>query len=106
MITRELVGKINVNGRLFIERKGAMKPQECNYRERTCGDFCPHFGEPRSTDNSKDPEDDAKTELFICGGSVLIFDKLDDQRRNPADELHPYQIIKEHYDRKNDYERS
>jgi len=55
--------KINVNGNLRIERAGQMKVQECPYdmaslsatkgENAECGDWCPLFGEPEYTNDSK-----------------------------------------------------
>lgn len=41
--------EIDGNGHLWIERKGKMKQQKCPYfseYEKSCGDWCPMFGEP------------------------------------------------------------
>lgn len=45
-----MIGKINKDGCLEIERAGTMKLQYCPFdtagnSDAHCGDWCPHFGE-------------------------------------------------------------
>lgn len=77
-------GKIEKDGRLYIERAGKFKGQNCPYgvsvaNSCLCGDWCPHFHEP--------VEIDGDIILKICNGTRLYFDKADftDGRINHAD---------------------
>lgn len=62
---------IDQDGELWLERKGAMKVQECPYKHGTrgelCGDQCPLFGEPFDGG------------IVICGGRTLRGDIIDER---------------------------
>ena len=69
-----LVGKIDKNGYLFIERGGRMERQDCPYtRMSPCSHSCPKFGNP-------DMCSGRTVFLAICGGQVLVFKKFVDER--------------------------
>ena len=75
-----MIGKINKDGWLEIERAGKMKQQFCPlqpeqnaFRTNRCGDWCPHFGEPVFSIMCKD------WELSTCKHS-LYFKEFTDER--------------------------
>jgi len=69
-----MIGKINKNGELYIERCGKMGIQYCPFQvgAEACGVWCPLFGEPFVDPNY--------VELQICQGRTLVFDEFTDQR--------------------------
>jgi hypothetical protein len=92
-------GKINRDGTLVIKRGSKMKEMNCkpggmapggidDIFIETCGDDCPHFGEPESyLEYKDDPPHMKKTNdicLFICGGTTLRFSKFTDERENAS----------------------
>jgi hypothetical protein len=76
-----LIGRIDRSGFLHINRAGLEKPQVCPWtiaqenKFTSCGDHCPHFGEPRRITLSG-----WDAILNICHGKELIFDILTDDR--------------------------
>lgn len=68
--------KIDKRGYLFLERGGAMKEQGCPFgpiydqrgvlRKRTCGDWCPLFGEPITTECVPAIEVPPLTSIALC----------------------------------------
>lgn len=85
-------GKINKDGNLEIKRGKEYKKQFCFYEDmqfyhyglrqtvektKSCGDWCPQFGEPFST---KKQDSEFKTGLLLCQGRYLYFRKFDDKR--------------------------
>lgn len=92
-------GKIDKQGRLFIERSSSFyKIQSCPFDPsgdsgNFCGDWCPQFSEPVSTDTDHlcvdagyiSGEADCVTEnrqtkIEICCGKTLYFHKFEDKR--------------------------
>jgi len=85
-------GKIDSSGYLWIERGEKMKPQQClsmvkhsshgsvgmgtrsNVSNRSCGDWCPLFGESKIHEDTQ--------YLQICQGRVLHFSEFTDERKN------------------------
>jgi hypothetical protein len=85
-------------GVLYLERTGKMRPQFCKSSPfwpdgtpRSCGDWCPHFGEPvigsfipshiGEDGNHFSDYKDVDT-LTICKDRVL-FGKIIDERKRP-----------------------
>lgn len=73
--------KISSYGQLFIERAGALKPQNCIYstgysldHSKPCGDACPAFAGPQVS-----PTGGAKIKLCTAAG-WLYFDEVMDER--------------------------
>ena len=63
--------RIDEAGRLVIKRNGVWKEQYCPYslRTSTCGDWCPHFGEPELlTDNGGT----RTIRVSICESTTLV----------------------------------
>lgn len=84
-----MIGKINKNGELYIERCGKMGIQYCPLTSiqegaEACGVWCPLFGEPFVDPNYVDFRNDNKetrrTKLQICQGRTLVFDEFTDER--------------------------
>jgi len=92
-------GKIDEKGLLLIERAGIMIPTSCRFAVYStdpmncpvengirfnvfsgCGEDCPLFGEPiiRLRDNTN------VTELSICQGKTLEFERFVDEREGRA----------------------
>ena len=78
-------GKICKDGSLEIKRTDLFKTQDCPFRsyhfhgkQESCGDWCPHFGEPKP--QCSEHSFPAKVILEICHGKILYFDKFSDQR--------------------------
>ena len=76
-----MVGKIDIDGSLNIKRYKNMDMTYCPYcvtpdgdQLLSCGDWCPQFGEPK--DNGM-----GGTNLQICQGRTLVFDKFTDERK-------------------------
>lgn len=67
-------GKIDKDGVLHIERAGVMRQQWCPQSGGHCGDWCPHFGEPKY-DRGREA-----TVIDICSGKRLVFDEFTDER--------------------------
>ena len=76
-------GKIDKNGKLWIERANMMKEQHCleHPKTTTCGDQCPQFGEPESIYAGENATPDL-IEVEICQGRRLQFDEFTDERKN------------------------
>jgi len=80
-----LSGKINQGGVLEIQRAGEFNIQECRFNgiaivnenpiSCSCGDDCPHFGEPKKNGLHG-------INLQICQGRILQFDAFKDERGN------------------------
>ena len=88
-------GKIDSSGYLWIERGEKMKPQQClsmvkhsshgsvgmgtrsSVSNRSCGDWCPLFGEPILFQRGV-----CDNNLMLCQGRILHFDKFTDERKN------------------------
>ena len=72
-------GLLDKDGSLLIERAGALEEQYCPWVVATvsCGDWCPHFGEPETAG-----EDGLSRYLKLtCGNnSEWLFSELEDQR--------------------------
>lgn len=77
-----MIGKINMYGRLKIQRVGRLSYQLCPHRQLSndedpavavCDDQCPLFGEPEEISPTE-------TRLEICQGKVLKFSELIDER--------------------------
>lgn len=70
-------GKIDKTGKLWIERAGKMKPQDCPYHPEQgvvrCGDWCPMFGEPNRMEHS------GRIHVEVCR-RLLVFDTFEDER--------------------------
>ena len=84
-------GKIDKKGALSIIRGGVLKEQWCPFDgtdPTRCADHCPHFGEPKhiKKDYKNEYLQDAEwTEIQLCHGTKLFFDKLTDERdKKPA----------------------
>ena len=79
-------GKIDSEGRLWIQRKSELLMQQCPFdssladvnvqRSVACGSWCPLCGEPR---HRKDNNVDCWS-LTICQDRTLTFDKFTDER--------------------------
>jgi len=85
-------GKINPYGTLFLKRGSAFAVAECPFRrsyresdtqepdemleysQKSCGDWCPLFGEPTVHSTSK------RQTLTICQGRELTFNSFTDMR--------------------------
>lgn len=68
-------GKIDKNGRLYIERRGILHAQYCPYGPQSaCGEWCSKFGKPQRDHRGFDGK--YMTELDICGDQVLRFGKF------------------------------
>ena len=85
-------GKIDKGGSLL---KG-LKYQYCPFdrEERSCGDWCPHFGEPMSGEKfspststvmNLNVEPNGLTRLDICHGKILMFDEFKDERKHESE---------------------
>jgi hypothetical protein len=63
---------INEYGLLYLERAGTLKEQFCPFAhgQTSCGDWCPHFGEP---------DDDWL--VLTCGKSREWEGTIEDQRK-------------------------
>ena len=81
-------GKIDKNGRLFIERRGTMKLQTCPFTfENPCGNWCPLFGNPEVSQWMGSPNPDSKDRkldskhwnLKLCQ-CTLFFEELQGDR--------------------------
>ena len=73
-------GMIDGTGVLHIERESVFKGQHCAKDHNTfCGDECPLFGQPfeRTSLGKVNPV----TVLKICEDRELVFDELEDRRR-------------------------
>ena len=74
-------GQIDSDGRLIIERGKVDRMMVCPFTQNvlsespSCGDWCPHFGEPRR------PQELMFPELAICHGKILVFEVLNDYRK-------------------------
>ena len=74
----DMKGRINKHGRLRIGRAGKLKDVFCPHQPeargemKSCGDWCPLFGEPVS-------QDDGKTWIELCECSWFFTD-FEDQR--------------------------
>lgn len=75
-----LVGMINHEGALLLDRKGSFIEQTCPRSVGRgflglclCGDWCPHFSEPVEVS-------DELQILELCGGKKLTFCRLVDYR--------------------------
>jgi len=65
-------GKLDKNGKLWIERAGLLKEQFCLENQcYTCGDQCPQFGEPERTHAD---DDITGYVIQICQNRDLLFD--------------------------------
>jgi len=87
-------GKITRDGALQIKRSNVLKAQHCPFTigegGLDCGDWCPHFSEPREV---RDDEFDRITEtgrvtgntvvtaIDICHNKTLYFESLTDERK-------------------------
>lgn len=68
-----MIGIIDGDGWLHIGRAGYEKDQLCPFGyagEIRCGDWCPHFDEPRESDNGE-------IVIQICHGKRLLFREKD-----------------------------
>lgn len=76
---------INKKGALSMERMGTMKEQYCPYvgphnnGPVSCGDWCPHFGEPTRIDDKEFKE--TYKVIPICNGKQINFDECTDERK-------------------------
>lgn len=90
-------GKVDNKGTLWIERAGTMKEQACPFSNgetvrvndmeavtmNTCGDWCPHFGEPRmDIANGMTEPVSPHTMVNHCKNSWWSFDEFTDERTN------------------------
>ena len=81
-------GKINNEGKLYIERAGVMKQQLCpnSFSEAVpymCGDWCPMFGEPSREYMCTIMGQDCfskNTTLTICNNKTITFTEFKDER--------------------------
>ena len=92
-------GKIDKSGQLNIERAGKMNKQYCPFDAGaalsegspcSCGDWCPLFGEPATTETKWISTNDLgvdvnnirlDTWLEICQNKTLTFDTFTDERK-------------------------
>jgi hypothetical protein len=76
-------GKLNVRGWLYVSRKGLMTGQYCPFSaggdDSKCGDWCPLFGEPRSTGVHNNHTHEEYYTLEVCK-RILEFDSFTDER--------------------------
>jgi hypothetical protein len=62
--------KINSDGRLLIERAGKFRKQECIFKKKNCGHWCPHFGEPKTYR----PNNTDFHQLEVCQNKILMLE--------------------------------
>lgn len=87
-------GRISKSHQLFIKRSNETLGQFCPYspQDCPCGDWCPHFSEPRSIndhDHNKNninygrllKINESAVVIDICNGKTLYFDTLTDERK-------------------------
>lgn len=82
-------GKIDNSGSFHIERHGTMKRQSCpwsvtnQFGYSTCGDWCPHFGEPGPYEVVKGDDLGLNYSLVLsCGNTrTFKFDMFTDERQ-------------------------
>lgn len=71
-----MTGYINSAGYLFLKRKTTDTKQVCIFAVNAvkfCGDFCPHFREPRLVNN--------RVNLQLCFGRTITFTDFKDERK-------------------------
>jgi hypothetical protein len=78
----KVIGKIGIDGCLYIERKRKTGKKcelmECmSVSERSCGDYCAGFGEPEII--SWQIKEDAGAKLSLCA-KTITFDVFTDER--------------------------
>lgn len=82
--------KIDKDGRLFLDRAGKMTKQWCPYSQsdNSCGDWCPHFGEPEPHEVADNPgmwptyyHQDGE-QIRLCHGTVIV-GEIEDEREKP-----------------------
>ena len=77
-----MTGLISEHGNLHIMRAGTLAPQFCPYKDQPCGDMCPKFGEPYSSQKiDRDGRPVTGQVLNLCSNNRLFFIKLDDKRK-------------------------
>ena len=76
-------GLIDKEGNLYIVRVNEPTPQFCPHKSQPCGDHCPKFGEPYSSQKmDRDGRPVTGQVLNLCDNDQLFFTELKDDRKS------------------------